>query len=71
MELQKRDDVYPRLVAKGQLRQSLADYHIARMKAVQKTLVWLRDNQAAVVQAHANIKADAEMKAAAEQGASA
>lgn len=47
-ELKQRERVYPRLVGQGKLRQSVADYHVERMKAVKATLEWLRDNEAAV-----------------------
>ena len=44
-ELSQRANVYPRLVSKGGIRQSVADYQVARMEAVKRTLEWLRDNE--------------------------
>lgn len=40
-ELALRKRVYPSMVARGQMRESLADYHVARMEAVRETLVGL------------------------------
>jgi hypothetical protein len=37
-ELALRAKVYPRMVAKGQIRQSEADYHTQRMESVAETL---------------------------------
>lgn len=48
-ELEKRNVVYPRLVRKGEMRQSIADYHIARMRAVLETLKWLHNNRTRVM----------------------
>ena len=62
-ELDKRNEVYPGLVRKGVLRQSVADFHIARMLAVQRTLRWLYENQAAMVEVRANKKAQEEIAA--------
>lgn len=47
-EIRLRDGVYQRQVAAGKMRQSIADYHMERIKAALKTLQWLRDNEAAV-----------------------
>ncbi|MGE0023975.1 MAG: hypothetical protein AB7S70_10135 [Hyphomicrobium sp.] len=44
-ELMQRDNVYPRLVRKGTLRQGEADLHTARMEAALRSLEWLRDNE--------------------------
>ena len=44
-EIHQRGSVYPRLVAKGQMRQSEADLHISHMQAVLDTLEWLRANE--------------------------
>ena len=37
-EIRLRREVYPRMVAKGRMKQSAADYHLARMAAVLETL---------------------------------
>ncbi|NJL09055.1 MAG: hypothetical protein HC900_13055 [Methylacidiphilales bacterium] len=47
-ELAERESVYPRLVSSGKLRQSVADYQVARLQAVLATLRWLQVNEAAV-----------------------
>lgn len=47
-ELVQRAAVYPRLVSNKKLAQSKADYQIARMQAVKRTLEWLRDNEDAI-----------------------
>lgn len=47
-ELDQRSKVYPRLVSKGGMRQSEADYHTARMNAVLNTLRWIRKHEARV-----------------------
>jgi hypothetical protein len=44
-ELAKRATVYPRAVQIGKMRQSIADYQVARMTAVLNTLRWFRDNE--------------------------
>lgn len=44
-ELAMRARVYPGLVSRSKLSQSIADYHVARMRAVKATLEWLRDNE--------------------------
>lgn len=44
-EIAKRAEVYPRLVAKGAMRQAEADYLVARLQAVLTTLLWLADNE--------------------------
>lgn len=41
-EIALREQVYPRQVASGRMRQSVADFHMGRMQAV---LVTLRDLQ--------------------------
>jgi len=43
-ELKLRREVYPRMIAKGALRQSVADYHMQRMQAVLETLRRLQEN---------------------------
>lgn len=47
-ELKKRATVYPRLVAKGDLRQSEADYLVARMQAVKATLEMFAAHEAVI-----------------------
>lgn len=37
-EIRKREEVYPRLVSNGKMRQATADLEIARMRAVLATL---------------------------------
>ena len=44
-ELAKRDEVYPRQVQSGKIRQSVADYQTQRMLAVLKTLEWLQAHE--------------------------
>ena len=44
-ELRKRAEVYPRWVHAGKIKQSQADYHIARLEAVRHTLEWLQENE--------------------------
>lgn len=58
-ELEQRDRVYPRQVASGAMRQSIADYQVARMSAVKTTLEWLRENETDV---RAYVAAKAEAK---------
>lgn len=47
-ELEQRARVYPHQIAKGAMRQSIADYHVARMQAVRATLAWLAENEAEI-----------------------
>lgn len=42
-EIALRNKVYPHQVASGKMRQSIADYHLDRMKAVRNTLIELID----------------------------
>jgi hypothetical protein len=53
-ELQRRSTEFPRLVSKGKLRQSEADYQTARLRAVRATLEWLIENEGFVKWAIAN-----------------
>lgn len=55
-EMQMRRTVYPRLVARGTLRQAEADYHINRMEAVANTLKWLMANEEIIKSAIARTK---------------
>lgn len=49
-ELSQRAKVYPPLIAKGKLRKSEADYHVAAMTAVRDTLQWLSENELLIKQ---------------------
>ncbi len=42
-ELRLRRDAYPRLVASGKMRQSVADFHTGDMAAAKGTLEWLQE----------------------------
>ncbi len=53
-ELELRDRVYPNKIRRGEIRQSVADYHMARMRAVRKTLFWLIEHADVVKAAAAN-----------------
>jgi hypothetical protein len=44
-ELEQRRKVYPSLVKSRGIRQSVADFHVARLEAVRATLIWLKDNE--------------------------
>jgi hypothetical protein len=44
-ELAYRAKVYPRLMAAGKLRASVAEYQVARLKAARETLEWLADRE--------------------------
>lgn len=50
LELKLRDEVYKRRCSTGQMKQSMADYRMARMRAVRRTLVWLESNEAMIKQ---------------------
>ena len=47
-ELSMRARVYPHRVARGLLRQGEADMHVAILENVRATLVFMRDNEAAI-----------------------
>jgi len=49
-ELSQRKLVYPRLVSRGSMRQSIADLQVARLAAARDTLVWLQANEATIRQ---------------------
>jgi hypothetical protein len=49
-ELMQRKLVYPRLVSRGSMRQSIADLQIARLAVARDTLVWLKANEATIAQ---------------------
>jgi hypothetical protein len=44
-ELGLRKNVYETEVAKGKMRRSVADLHMARMQGVLATLEWLQSNE--------------------------
>ena len=44
-EIEKRKEVYPRLVAAGKLSQQKADQEIDLMRAVLVTLFWANDRE--------------------------
>lgn len=58
-ELALRRDVYPRQVAAGKMRQSIADYHLKRMEAVLATLYFVSQNAEAIRAAVASKPAEA------------
>lgn len=41
-EIETRIRVYGRWVESGKMRQSIADFHLDRMRAVLRTLKWVR-----------------------------
>ena len=47
-EIALRENVYPRQVASGRMRQSIADFHMERIRAVKQTLGWLAENEARI-----------------------
>ena len=47
-ELGERDRVYKRLVATHKMRESVADYQVARMRAVLATLEWFQKHEAKI-----------------------
>jgi len=49
-ELEQRQSVYQRLVSSGKLRQSIADYQVARLEAAKKSLQWLQENELTIKQ---------------------
>jgi hypothetical protein len=49
-ELAQRASVYPRLVSSGKLRQSIADFQVARLAAVRESIRWLAENERAIKQ---------------------
>jgi hypothetical protein len=49
-ELEQRDKVYAGLVRKGRMKQSEADIHIDRMRAVRATLAWLQGSEDTIKQ---------------------
>lgn len=47
-EISYRERVYPFLISRGKLRQSIATYQLDRMRAVLRTLQWFADNEAKI-----------------------
>lgn len=47
-EISKRRSVYQRLVSKGQMRQSEADYKISIMMNVAETLLWVQRHETTI-----------------------
>lgn len=47
-ELTLRERVYPHQIASRKMRQSVADFHMERMRAVLFTLQWLQQNEAII-----------------------
>lgn len=44
-EIRLREGVYQRQVSSGKMRQSVADMHLERMRAILRTLQWLQANE--------------------------
>lgn len=57
-EIDMREKVYPRMVSKGQMRQSEADHKIADMEAVLATLVFMSTHEDLIRGAVEAAKAD-------------
>lgn len=49
-ELDQRQTDYPQLVARGRMRQSVAQYQTQRLEAVRDTLNWLIANERQIKQ---------------------
>ena len=47
-EIRLRQGVYPRQIANGSMRESVAKEHMARLEAARATLAWLLTNETAV-----------------------
>jgi hypothetical protein len=56
-ELHRRKNDYPRLVSRGKLRESEAEYQTERLLAVRMTLEWLQEHEDYVRWAIANRQA--------------
>jgi len=50
-EIATREQVYPRQVSRGAMRQSEADYRIESLRGVLATLFFLQRNEAAIKEA--------------------
>ena len=55
-ELWLRHRVYERKIAAGEMSRKSAEAHMLPMFSAYDSLVWLRDNRAAVLDAHKHIK---------------
>lgn len=53
-EIRLREKVYPNEVKRGAMRESVANYHLDRMRAVRRTLAWLAENETKVKEALAS-----------------
>lgn len=62
-ELGYRERVYPRLMAKGTLKPSYAEYQTQRMQAVLATLKWLQANESKIKALLLEAKVAADMEA--------
>jgi hypothetical protein len=49
-ELEQRAKVYPRLMGTGNLRPSIAEYQVARLRAARDTLAWLAEHELIIKQ---------------------
>lgn len=47
-EIGLRKAVYPRMIGSGKLRRGEAEFHMARIESVLKTLKWMSDNEEAI-----------------------
>ena len=47
-ELKLREGVYARKCSTGAMRPAVAEFHLARMRAVHDTLVWLESHEAEI-----------------------
>jgi hypothetical protein len=59
-ELRLRNDVYEIAISKGKMRRAVADLHLAHMRAVRATLVWLQENEALIKHRLGNDATDRE-----------
>ena len=62
-ELVLRRRVYPNLVRKGEMRESVAALHIQRLESVRATLEWLQENEIRIKQALAAPNGEASNEA--------
>jgi len=47
-EIALREKVYPHQIRSGKMRQSIADYHLERMRSVLHTLLWLAEHESTI-----------------------
>ena len=50
-EISLREAVYTKMIVSGKLTRAKADRQIGEMQAILDTLIWVRDNRAAIVEA--------------------